>query len=295
MAELPLTIQSLVDEVADTVRGYTRGSEEVTSLALPLNATALTFTVTGATAMSRGVVEIDDELVQVKTVDQTTGSCVVEDWGRGVNSSTATTHLAGCRVTVAPLIPRSRIRLTVVATLREIFPDVYPVADTLLDGRPGYVSYTLPDDVYDVLGVYTRMIGPGAEWVPLRRWRVDRAAGAVGLMIYSATSPGSGRVRVQYVRTPPDLNTSEDLAAAGYDASIRDVVVLGATAKLLAFTESSRAELNTVESNSRGALVAGGSAVNLSRQMNQMFMKRVEDERRQLLTRYPPQPHNTTR
>lgn len=295
MPEFPLTVSSIVDEVANTVRGYTRGGEEVTSLAVPMEATDLHLTVDNGSVLSRGVVEVEDELVQLKAVtDSDAGTADLETWGRGVNGSTASAHPAGAKVTVVPAYPRVSIKSAVQATVREIFPYVYPVGEVYFNGNPALVSYDLPADAYETLSVETRIIGPGHEWMPLRRWRTDKTTTSQTLMLYSPVTPGTNSIRVLYMKYPPStLDGDVDLSTTGYGPEVRDLLVLGATAKLMAFTEPGRVQTNSVESSSRGLLVPAGSAVALSRMLYQQFQKRLEDVRRQLLMHYPPQQHRT--
>lgn len=292
MSELPLDLWSLVDEVSDTARGYTHGTDQVTSLVTDMDESTVGFSVADGSVMSVGLVEIGDELMQVRLVRADDGYCETEPWGRGVNGSDVHLHFVGDRVVVNPLYPRARIKSALAATLREIFPDVYPVGTINLDSDVVTVGYVLSPDVWQVLNVSALQIGPGNVYLPVRRWSCDQTNQGTLLSVYSALPPGPGRLRVQYIRTPPtDFTDSVELTDYGYEPSVRDLLVMGATAKLLAFTEPSRVAVDSVESAARGVVVPAGSAVNLARMLYQMFQKRVDDERRQLLFHYPPQVH----
>lgn len=294
MAETPLTISSLVDEVIDSAQGYVRGQDIRTSLLSSITDTALSFTATDASRMAYGPVEIDDELVQVSTVDTTSGVATIEPWGRGVGGSTAAAHSAGARITVAPLYPRQRVRNTIYGILRDVFPDVFAVATTTLDGSATLTNYTMPSDCYHILRVETKLLGPSGMWSPVPRWRQNKQATTVELELIGPVVVGTGRVRVQYIRTPVvSFGDNDDLTSYGYDYQIRDLVVLGATAQLMAFTETSRVQTQSMESQGRAESVQVGSAAALSRVMFQRYTERVAAERMQLLNRYPTQPHST--
>lgn len=294
MTETPLTVASLVDEVLDAVHGYSRSQEERTSLTSTMGSADLTFSVSNPSFVSRGAVQIDDELVQVAGVDVAANIMTVEPWGRAQGGTTAASHAIGAQVTTNPLYPRQRVRNAIYGVLREIFPQVYGVAETLLSGSPIRTNYPLPADCYHVIRVETQAIGGSQMWAPVMRWRQNKRAASVELEVLGPVTPGSNRVRVQYMRTPPvSLNTTDDLSTLGYDYQLRDLIVLGATAKLLAYTEPARVQAETAEAMGKSESVPAGSAMAAARALYQMFVKRVDDERQQLLLRYPVQHHWT--
>lgn len=294
MTESPLTIASIVDEVLDTAQGYVRGQDLKTSLTATITDSVLSFTVTQADRMSVGPVEIEDELIQVASVDANTGVATVEPWGRAQGGTTAAAHPAGARVVVAPIFPRQRVRNVVYGILREIFPDVFAVATTTLDGSAVQTNFTMPDDCWHVLRVETKLLGPSLMWQPVGRWRQNKQPTSVELEVIGPVVVGSSRVRVQYIKTPPvTLSSTDDLTTLGYDYQVRDLIVLGATARLMSYTETSRVQGQSMESSGRAENVPAGSAAALSRVLDARFRERVESERMQLLNRYPTQPHST--
>ncbi len=292
MTEAPLTLASLVDEVIDAAQGYVRGQDAVTSLSAGIGASDLSFTPTGT--VSVGPVEIDDELIQVSTVDGSSGQAVIEPWGRGTGGTIAAAHNAGAKVTVNPLYPRQRVRNTIYGVLREIFPDVYAVADYIIDGSPTRTNFTMPGNCWDVLRVETKLLGPSQMWTGVPRWRQNKRASTVELEVVGPVVVGTGRVRVQYRTTPPaSLGDADDLTVYGYDYQIRDLIVLGATARLMAYTETSRVQVQSMEASGRAENVQSGTAATLSRLLDQRFRVRVDTERARLQLRYPMQPHFT--
>lgn len=293
-SEPALTIASLVDEVQDALHGYVRSQEHVTSLSALMSAGDLTFGVDDAGSLSRGLVEIDDELVFVSDVDVSTGAATIPPWGRAQSGSTAASHGTGARVTQSPLYPRQRVASAIYGLLREIFPDVFAVAETRLDVDPTRTNYELPVDCYHVMHVEWLVPGAAGLWAPAARWRQNKTATAVELELLSSAWPGEARARVRYMRMPPTrVQGTDDLAGYGYDNQVRDLIVLGVTARMLAFTEASRIQAQSVEAHGRSEAVPAGSAQGLSRYLYQIFQKRLEDERRQILMRWPLQPHRT--
>lgn len=292
MAETPLTITSLVDEVLDAVRGYSRHQDQRTSLTSSIDADDLSFTVSDVSQISKGVLEIEDEVVQVSSVDTTTGTVSLEPWGRAQSGSTAASHASGAQVTSAPMFPRQRVRNAIFGVLREIFPAVFPTAQTLLDASAVITNYALPADCYQVLQVENHLLGPSGQWMPVKRWRTNKLTGTLELEVLSPVAIGTGRLRVTYAKAPPaSFADSDDLVALGYDYQIRDLVVLGATARLVVNLENARVQTDSMVANGRAENVPAGAAVNVAKMLYSMFNKRVDDERRQYLDRHPIQAH----
>lgn len=292
--EGPLTIASLVDEVLDSVRGYARNQDIVSSLAVPMTDADLACTVSDPAAMSKGTLEIEDELLYAKAVDQSTGVVQLEPWGRGLSGTLAVQHAAGVKVTANPLYSRQRVRNSIYGVLREIFPDIYAVRTVLLDGNPAKPSYVMDPDCWKVISVHVRSIYDQNLWMPVRRWRTSSTELQTELQLLSGVIPGSGTIRVTYVRTPAvEMDQTTDLSGWGYDMSIRDVIVMGGVLRLLQYGEANRLQTQTMEATGRSEVTPAGASTSVVRLMYSMFQKRVDDEKRQLERRFPAQPHLT--
>lgn len=294
MSETPLSIASLTDEVLDSVHGYSRHQEQRTSLTTAVDSDDLMLVVNDISQISKGLVEVDDELMQVATVDASNNVVTIEPWGRAQSGTTAVSHLSGVRVTGAPLFPRQRVRNAIYGVLRETFPAIFAVASTLIDGSAVVTNFVMPDDCYQVLSVETHVTGPSGEWRPVKRWRMNRQPVAVELEVLSPVDLGTGRVRINYIRVPPaSFTATDDLTTFGYDYQVRDLIILGATAKLVAFIETSRVQTESMVALGRADSVPPGAATAASKMLYSLYQKRVEDERAQLLGRHPFQMHMT--
>ena len=292
MAETPLTITSLVDAVIDSVQGYSRHQDQRTSLTTGIDSDDLTLVVSDISAISKGMLEIEDEIVQVSMVDSSTNTVTLEPWGRAQSGTTAASHSAGCRVTSSPLFPRQRVRDAIYGVLREIFPAVYALASVLDTASPVETHYELPADCYQVLTVENLMIGPTNEWVPVKRWRENKQPTTVELEVLSPLAVGSNRLRINYIKIPPaSFGDSDDLTAYGYDYQVKDLIVLGATARLVVNLEPARAQVDSAVAMSRAEAVPAGAAVAAAKMLYSLFRQRVEDERQQMLVRHPMQAH----
>lgn len=291
---MTLLVRDIVGEVIDTWHSYVREQNPVTALAGSLDSDDITFTVDDATKLGVGLVEVGDEMVQVRSIDRTSASVTLEAWGRGQMSSLAESHALGTRVTASPTTPRVRVRDALSDTMQEVFPQLFAVDEVFITATPAVVRYALPADAYHVISVSYLPAGPSLSYIPVKRWRQNKTPTTVELEILSRVMPGLNRVRVFYVKSPPSqLTMTDDFEALGYPTSIRGVLVLGCVARLAAFTEASRVQTGSVESNGRSDAVPVGSSLSLSRYLYQLFRQRLDDEAANLQARYPIVSHFT--
>lgn len=291
---MSMLVSALVDEVSEVYRSYVRQQEPTSALTSSINASDTSFTVADGNAISKGLAQIEDEMVYVRSVDRTTNTVTLEPWGRGQSGSTAASHSIGVRITQAPVTPRTRAKDVVSQVLQEVFPKIFAVDSVTLDINPAQILYSLPTDAYHVLNVEWQPPGPSLSWLSVRRWKQNKTPTSVEVEVISPTFPGNDTVRVHYIKEPPgQLVMSDDLETMGYPVSIRDLIVLGSCARLAATTEMGRVNIASVESSQRSDAVPAGSGLSLSRYLYQLFSSRVEDEARNLQMRYPIVSHLT--
>lgn len=289
-----LTVTPLIDEVLGALHGYVRDQASVTTLTLPLTATSLAAAVSEGNQVSRGLIEIDEELIYINAGSASMlGQFTIPPWGRGQEGTVAAAHPADSKVTQSPLYPRRRVRDSIFWTLREMFPRVYGVADCLFDVDVVRTNYALPLDVWQVFAVEWHLPGPSFMWQPMKRWRVNHTATTQELEMMGMRWPGPGRARALYSKLPPDNYDVEDLTTYGYTQNVHDILILGATARLLALTEPARLQVESVESHGRAEVVQGGSIIQTAQRLYSMFDRRVEQEAFRLQQRYTLQPHKT--
>lgn len=280
-----LSVNRIMDEALDALYGYTRHQEQVTAMTSALTDTGLTFTVAEGQQVSRGLIEIDDEQMVVKSVGAN-GAVEIQPWGRAQGNTTAAAHNSATKVVMAPLYPKRRVRDVIYSTLREIFPAVYGVTTALYDVSIVRTNYPLPSDCYDVLAVEWHLPGPSQMWAPLRRWRVNRPAAGQEIELLGQFFPGLQRVRVTYIKNLPSQLVSDDISSLGYSQDIHDILVLGTTARLLQFTEPARLQVGSVVSHGRAEVVPAGSIKSAAQDLYALFQRRVQIEADRLLQRY---------
>ena len=85
------TIGQLIDSTILYLSGFTSQQDRATYLAENLDADDLTFSVADASAITRGIAEIGDEIIQVDVVDRTNNTITLPPYGRGFRGTEAAT------------------------------------------------------------------------------------------------------------------------------------------------------------------------------------------------------------
>lgn len=292
------TLLDLVNETHLLLSGYTQRQDQATSIISNMGATDLTFVVQNGTVLSRGLVEIDDELIWVDSFDKTSQTATVAPYGRGYRGTTAVAHTAGTRVTIAPTFPRSAIERNINAAIDAIYPDLFGTVSTTFKFSAARTTYPLPADCIDVMGISWQSIGPSKEWLPIRHYRVDRTAdpatwgGSKTISISDGIIPGR-TITVRYTNKPPTLVNLTDVfeSVTGLPSSAREVIVLGAAYRMAVYLDLGRVPATAAEAAAQGTANPIGSAANLSRMLKQMYNDRLLIEVRRQQEQFPPRVH----
>src|SRR2546425_4970475 len=167
------SFDQLVSRVRQQLLGYTKDQASISYLTADMTSTDLTFSVDPETVtnISRGMVEIDSELLLVKKFDRSSGLVTVIPPGRGAEGSTAAAHASGTMVTDDPMFPKLRIQEAINDTINATFPDLWVFGEFEFPKIAARYEYPLPVEVEDVYKVTVNTIGPSAVWFPLSSWR----------------------------------------------------------------------------------------------------------------------------
>jgi hypothetical protein len=297
------TFGSMTDEVVRKLAGFTLRQDRQTHLTVTTTTVALTLTVASAVNISTGVIQIGDELIYVDSYDRNTGVLTIPPYGRGYNGTTAVAHTSGARVIVSPTFPSVDVKNAINETLLATFPDLYTTGTHTFSFSTAKSTYALPSTVETVLAVSYQTTGPSKEWLPIRGYRVDPMANAASfggsknsLSIYSGVEPGR-TVQVSYTAAPSVMSANADnfVTVTGLPASCRDVIVLGAAARLASFIDPGRLTFGSAESDQQSQ-VAGrsyGAGTNASKYLLALYDKRLSEEARKLNDRNPIRIHFT--
>lgn len=299
------TFNDIVSRVKQQLLGYSRDQASISYLTAPMVASDTSFTVDIDTVknVSRGLVEIDDELILVKSRNPTDGIITVMAGtnGRGVESTTASSHAVNAIVTADPRYPRQRIKEAINDTINGLFPDLWVFGEFEFNWIAARYEYPIPADVEFVHKVGTNTIGPSAIWFPNTTWRFDpKASTTPGQVKPTPTPTGKtiqilrdyitpGRaVRIVYGRKPNTLTNSNDVfdVTTGFPDRYLDLIVYGACWRLIPAYESARLQQTAIEATERADLVPTGSASKASQYYLGLYQRRLEEERDRLFRLY---------
>ena len=294
------TFVNLIDETNLALTGYTNRQDQATFLTADIGSTDTTFTVADGTVLTRGLVEIDDELIWVDSFDRTTNTATIPGYGRGFRDTTATTHSAGTRVTISPSFPRSVIRRNLNLAIDGVYPDLFGIYYTTFTWQAAVTTYQLPNEAIDILGCSWQTIGPSKEWLPVRHYRIDRMANPTTwgtgktVSIREGIIPGR-TVMVTYTKKPTTLTyDSDDFTLTGLSDSAREIIILGAAYRTAMYLDMGRVPAATAEADAQQGNDPIGSAANIGRLLQQMYNQRLLVEVRRLQVQYPPRTHYTS-
>jgi hypothetical protein len=304
------TFKQLVDEVIIRVSGYTQRQDQATYLTQVVTDTAASSTYSTAdpyyqikvqdgTSLSRGMVEIDDELVWIDNFDQVNNIGYVSPDGRGYRGTPVSEHASGARVTINPSYPRSVVQKEVNNAITGVYPDLFGVYYTTFPFVAARNTYPLPAEALNVLAVSWQTIGPSKEWLPIRKWRIDKTANIAAfstartLSLYDGIVPGR-TVQVIYSKKPSELLLdSDDFTASGLDDATRETIVLGAAYRIAAYLDAPRVTAMSVEADALDQSNPSGAGAQVSRYLFAQYKERLLVEIRRQEELYPPRVHYT--
>lgn len=296
------TFAELTDEVLLNLMGDALDQNEQTYLTDSIDADDLTFIVDEPALISQGLIEIEDELLWVKTVNKSTGSVTLSTLGRGFRSTTAASHSAGATVTNNPRYSRFRVKQTINTAIRGVYPDLYVLANTNLSYVAARLAYEVPAAVEQVHKVSWQSIGPSRVWIDVDNYTfipdADTTAFPSGKCLYLQNTIIPGRtVRLTYLKAPSVLaNAADDfVTTTGLPLTAKEVVIYGACYRLLGFVEAPRLQTQSVEATQRSNLVPVGAGTNSGKFFYSLYQEALSQERERLLRINPMRVHRTRR
>jgi hypothetical protein len=299
------TLSNLIDEVKANLQGYTLNQDRITyvanepSVANPeggINATDISIKVGSQDNLSKGIIEIDDELIYVDSFNKTSNTLNVIEagFGRGFQGTQAASHAKFAPVILSPTFPRSSIKKAINDTIGSLFPKLWGTASTTFTFNGVVNTYTLPAEAEEVLSVSWQSVGSSQEWYPVKRWRPDPMANTGAftsghtITVYDGITPGR-TVQVYYTKEPSVLvNNSDDFSAVtGLTESCRDIVVLGAAYRLLSYIDPGRINLASAESDTADTKLPSTAGTSASRYIFALYQQRLNEEAGKLQGKFP--------
>ena len=279
------TLSQLTEQTIGEVSSYVRNQESVTITTALTTASDLTITVDDASALSKGIVEINDELLYVKKSVQASGTIQIlgtagNPTGRGWRGTTATSHVSGSVVRNNPLFPRTQVKRAILETIKGMqFP---VIANETFTFNGSDYSYIMPDSLIDITGVSTELPDSTGVWALIKRWRLDTNylnGNTTGQALILNESPQPGMpVRVQYTKYPTIITDNQDLTVSGLPSSCEDVVRLGAMYRLLSTVDPGKVTATSVSADALDQPVSAGASTNVAKYIFQLYTVRLAEE-----------------
>lgn len=293
------TFDQIVDRVKQQLLGYTKDQASISYLTVAMTPTDILFQADGETItnLSRGLVEIDDEMLMVKKFDRSSGTVTVMAGlnGRGVEGTTPSAHDLNAIITNDPRFPRARIKEAINDTIQAVYPDLFVFGEYEFPYQAARYEYPIPAEAEDVYKVVVNTIGPSRVWFPSQKWRFNALASTGSqvaptptptgktLQIYDFVVPGRD-VRVSYTKKPNTLTNNDDPfeATTGLPDRVIDLIVYGACWRLLPAYEAARLQQQNIEATERAPLVPTGAGSQTAQLYLSLYTKRLNEERDRL-------------
>jgi hypothetical protein len=303
-----VTLSQMIDEVLINLSGYTYQQDRstyltaaVTTLTSP-SSSPLILSLGSTDNVGKGIIEIGEELMWVNSFDRVANTATIAPYGRGYLGTTATTAAVDTKVTVSPIFPRYVVKNAINDTIRAVGTQLMAVKQTSFNFNAAVNTYEFENlNIENILTMMWQDVGPTKEWIRIKRWDFDPLAdtatwgsGSQTVTIYDYITPGR-TVKVMYVTQPSAFANGSDVfeTVTGYPSSAKDVIILGAAYRLLAYLDPARASQISPQADEIDAKRAFGSANSAARQLFALFQQRLREEISAQQGQYPPRVHYT--
>jgi hypothetical protein len=307
---MAVTFKNMVDEVLINLAGYTLQQDRATYLKTAVTTTTsssaspLILSLGSTENVGKGIIEIDEELMWVDSYDRISNTATIAPYGRGYLGTTAATHTLDTRVAISPTFPRFSVKRAINDTIDALSSVIYAVKTTTFTFNPAVNTYAFNNlSIKNILGVSWQSIGPTKEWVPVRHWDFDpigstTAFGAGAQTITLNDSIVAGRtVKVMYAANAEAFATDDDdyVTQTGMPDSTKDVVILGASYRLLSYLDPARASMVSPQADETDSKRPYGSSGTAVKQIYALYQQRLQEETRQQQQNFPTKVHYSRR
>jgi len=304
------TLAQMMDEVQINLSGYTYQQDRSTYLVSAVTTTTspssspTILSLGSASDLGKGIVEIDEELLWVDSVDRVANTATISPYGRGYLGTTASTHAVDAKVTVSPIFPKESIKKAINDTIHAVGGAVYATKQTTFTYNAAITTYSFSGlGIENILAMSWQDIGPTKEWIRIKRWDFDPYADVdtwgnntqtvtIGDVVIAGRT-----VKVMYATSPSVFTASnQDYATqTGLPESTKDVVILGAAYRLLQYLDPARAAQYSPQADEIDAKRPFGASNTAVRQLFALYTQRLNEERAKQQNQYPPRLHYSAR
>ncbi len=281
------TLNQLTEQTIAEVNSYVKNQESVTIITTGVSSSDLTMLVDDVTSLSKGIVEIDDELIYVKKAVAASGTIQVlgtngNPVGRGWRGTTATSHPTGSVVRNNPIFPRTQVKRAILETIKAMnFPCITNYTFTF---NGSDYSYIMPDAMEDITGISWDVPDSTGVWSIIKNYRVDKnyydtTTNTIKQALILKETPMPGRtVNVQYTKFPTVITDNQELTVSGLPASCEDVVRLGAMYRLLSTVDPGKVTAVSVSADALDQPVQAGASTSAAKYIFQLYTVRLSEE-----------------
>lgn len=297
------TFNDMIDEVLINLAGYTLQQDRTTYLRTPIttltspSTSPLIVSLGSTESVGKGVIEINDELLWVDGFDKINNTATVAPYGRGYLGTTAATHEPDTKVTISPTFPRYIVKKAINDTIRAIGATIFAVKQTNFIFNSAVNTYDFDNlNIQNILTMMWQDTGSSREWIRIRRYDFDPLAdtGTWGnnsqtVTVYDYITPGR-TVKVMYATAPAsftDINQEFNIQT-GLPESCKDVVILGAAYRLLAYLDPARAAMVSPQADEIDSRRPFGASQSAMKQLYALFAQRLSEETQAQQQQYPP-------
>ena len=302
------TLGQMIDEVLINLSGYTYQQDRSTYLRTAVS--TLTSPSTSPTILSlgdtsnvgKGILEVDEELMWVDSFDRVANTATVSPYGRGYLGTVAATHAADAKVTISPIFPRYVVKKAINDTIRAMGASLLSVKQTSFTFNAAVNTYEFENlAIENILTMSWQDTGPSKEWIRIKRWDFDPLAdvdtwgsGSQTVTIYDWITPGR-TIKVMYATPPTAMDSNSDVftTVTGYPESARDIVILGAAYRLLAYLDPARAGQISPQADETDGKRPYGASASATKQLFALYSQRLNEEVKTQQNQYPPRIHYT--
>ena len=303
------TLLDMIDEVSMNLSGYTLQQDRATHITAAVAATAstiaapITLSLASTDSVGKGIIEIDEELFWVDNYDRVGNTATIAPYGRAYLGTTLATHTEGTKVTIAPTFPRFTIKRAINDTISAIGSSIFAAKTTTITSNSAASAFRLPTtgatlNISKILAIAYQALGASKEWVPIRTYRFDGNANTTAFTSGQTVSiydyiPSGRTVQIVYATDPVAFTTNADVftTVTGLPESCKDLVILGATYRLLSNLDPARASMVSPQADEVDSKRPYGSSQTLTRQIYALFTQRLNEEIRNQQDKYPIRVH----
>ena len=299
----------MIDEVSMNLSGYTLQQDRATHITADVAATAstiaapITLALASTDSVGKGIVEIDEELFWVDNYDRVGNTATIAPYGRAYIGTILAAHTAGTKVTIAPTFPRFTIKRAINDTISAIGSSIFAANTTTITSNSAVSAFRLPAtgttlNIRNILAIAYQALGSSKEWIPIRSYRFDGNANSTAFTSGQTVSiydyiPSGRSVQVVYSTdpTPFTTNAQEFVTQTGLPESCKDLIILGATYRLLSNLDPARAAMVSPQADETDSKRPYGSSQSLTKQVYALFNQRLNEEVKSQQEKYPIRVH----